>query len=190
MWYAMFFAALLSADSLGVGLTLGTNKTKIPPYAKLAVTAVSFVFASLSCFAGMGGKLIMKPHLCDAVSGVLLTISGLFLLLGALKGTANNSDRDGSGEISVKEALFMGVALSSDMLSAGTGFACGENATLLFPVFAGTFQFLFLSFGELAGKKMKVPLWLKEKIIPFLPPVAIIIPGVIKISDALLHIKI
>lgn len=180
MWYALFFAALLSTDSLGVGLALGTKGTKIPLCAKLVAMAVSFGFAALSCFVGLGSGALLDEKFCRISGGILLAVSGIVLFLSALKGDKKDSDRDGSGEISVKEAVLMGVALSSDMLGAGTGFACGEKGVLLFPVFAGAFQFCFLTLGHIAGRKIKVPLWMQEKVIPYLAPVVIIILGVLK----------
>lgn len=180
MWYALFFAALLSADSLGVGLALGTKKTKISPVSKLTLMAVSCGFAAISSIVGVGSGAFFGENFCKISGGILLVISGVVLLLGALKGEKKDSDRDGSGEISVKEAVMMGVALSSDMAGAGTGFACGQNGVWLFPVFAGLFQLCFLSAGHFAGGKIKVPRWMREKVIPYFPPIVIIILGVLK----------
>ncbi len=185
MWYSLFFAALLSADSLGVGLALGTKKTKLSLFAKFTVMTVSCGTAALSCFIGMGSELVLGDKFCKIAGGILLAVSGFLLLQSAVKGNENNSDRDGSGEISVKEAVLMGIALSADMLGAGTGFACGENGVWLFPFFAGGFQFCFLALGHFAGRKIRVPLLIKEKIIPFLPPVVIIFIGVIKMTNGL-----
>ena len=187
MWYALFFAALLSTDSLGVGISLGMNKIKIPVCAKIVATVVSLLFAGLSCCAGLTGGLFLGEKFCKIAGGVLLAISGFVLLQSEFKGNKKSSDRDGSGEISTKEAVLMGIAVSTDMLGAGTGFACGEKAIWLFPVFAGMFQFCFLSLGDLAGRKIKVPLWAREKIIPYLPPVVIIILGVVKMLKGLLR---
>ena len=181
MWNALFFAALLSADSIGVGLALGTKKTKMPMCAKLVVMVVSVGFAGFSCFAGIGSGIVFGEPLCRRLGGILLVVSGFALLLGALKNNKKDSDRDGSGGISIKEAVLMGVALSSDMLGAGTGFACGERTMWIFPLFAGFFQFCFLSLGEFAGGKINISAGIKEKVIPCFAPVIIIVLGIVKI---------
>ncbi len=185
MWYALFFAALLSADSLGVGISLGMSNVKTPLCAKIVATVVSVGFAAVSCFVGMAGGMVLNPVLCKTAGGFLLILSGVALLWNAEHDNKKDSDRDGSGEISVKEAVIMGFAVSADMLGAGTGFACGERIVWAFPLFAGTFQYIFLTLGDYAGRKINVPLWLKEKVIPYLPPIIITVLGVLKIITGL-----
>lgn len=59
------------------------------------------------------------------------------------------SDLDGSQSIDMKEAVFLGLALSSDAIGSGIGFSMLGANSLLFPLIAACFQLGFLSFRML-----------------------------------------
>lgn len=64
------------------------------------------------------------------------------------------SDLDASNSIDAKEALFLGSALSLDCFCIGScGSILGVNS-FLFPLFISVFQLIFLSMGNLLGKKL------------------------------------
>lgn len=64
------------------------------------------------------------------------------------------SDLDASNSIDGKEALFLGFALSLDCFCIGScGSILGVNS-FLFPLFISVFQLIFLSIGNLLGKKL------------------------------------
>ena len=54
------------------------------------------------------------------------------------------SDLDGSQSIDMKEAVFLGLALSSDAIGSGIGFSMLGANSLLFPLIAACFQLGFL----------------------------------------------
>lgn len=60
------------------------------------------------------------------------------------------SDLDGSQSIDMKEAVFLGLALSSDAIGSGIGFSMLGANSLLFPFIAAGFQLGFLSCRMLA----------------------------------------
>lgn len=64
------------------------------------------------------------------------------------------SDLDGSCSIDIKEAIFLGLALSSDSIGTGIGFSMLGATSFLFPVLAATFQLAFLSIGNCIGKRI------------------------------------
>ena len=59
------------------------------------------------------------------------------------------SDLDGSQSIDMKEAVFLGLALSSDAIGSGIGFSMLGANSLLFPLIPACFQLGFLSFRML-----------------------------------------
>ena len=65
------------------------------------------------------------------------------------------SDFDNSKTIDLSEAIFLGFAMSADSLVCGIGFSISDGFTIIFPFFVALFQFLFLSFGFILGKKIK-----------------------------------
>ena len=65
-----------------------------------------------------------------------------------------NSDLDSSNIIDIKEAFFLGLALSLDSISIGfIGSAIGINS-LIFPLLISLFQIIFLSIGRFLGNKI------------------------------------
>lgn len=180
--YTIFFAALLSVDSFGVGIALGANNTKMSFQSKLLVALISAFFALLSCLVGAATELVFGGKFTSVVGAILLIVSGAVLLTDTLK--PSYGDRDGSGEISRNEALLLGIALSADMLGAGTGFVCGAEKTSLFPLFAGVFQYGFISIGSLCGKKLKIFKHISSKTLGILPGLTVIFFGIIKLIGA------
>ncbi len=66
-----------------------------------------------------------------------------------------SSDFDDSNTIDGKEALFLGTALSLDYFAGGIGIATLGVNPIFFPFFVSIFQLIFLSFGNMLGKKIK-----------------------------------
>lgn len=67
----------------------------------------------------------------------------------------NYSDFDNSNNIDYKEALFLGIALSLDTIGIGVSSSMLEIDYLFLPLCISVFQLLFLSLGNLLGKKIK-----------------------------------
>lgn len=66
------------------------------------------------------------------------------------------SDFDNSNNIDGKEALFLGFALSLDAFCIGIGSSIIGINSNLFPLFVSIFQLIFLSFGNLLGRKIRM----------------------------------
>lgn len=65
-----------------------------------------------------------------------------------------NSDFDNSNKIDAKEALFLGLALSLDSICIGTSSSMVGISSGIYPFFISIFQILFLSIGNIIGKKL------------------------------------
>ena len=184
MLYSLLFAALLSVDAIGVGLVCGFCGTKINMASRLAMAAVSAGFAAVSFFIGKTAESVLTPFVAELLGGTLLILAGVLLFVNTYYSGTGEADKDKSGDISAREAVILGFTLSVDMLGAGTGFACGEDISLLFPIFAGVFQYISLSLGIALGElknKVQLPYLLTEKILPFAPSLIIIFLGFLKI---------
>ena len=66
------------------------------------------------------------------------------------------ADFDRSGEISMGEALILGIALAIDALGAGFGAAVAGYQLWLVPIFVGSFNLTLLSFGLCLGQKWEI----------------------------------
>ena len=65
-----------------------------------------------------------------------------------------SSDLDSSNSIDGKEAFFLGFALSLDCFCIGALGSIIGVSYFLFPLFISVFQLVFLSFGNMLGKKL------------------------------------
>ena len=83
-------------------------------------------------------------------------------------------DLDGSKSIDLKEAVYLGLALSFDAIGAGVGFGMTNALTYIMPVMAGIFQFLFLSCGIYFGTRLRKVRFLNEKTLAVMAGILII----------------
>lgn len=175
----ILFGAVLSLDSLGVGLACGIKSVKMPVCIRLYIAAATVILAAAVCVAGELLSRLLPPVFAKTVCSILLVCTGIVMLAGSLHSRADGGDGNDSGVIEPAEAWLLGFTLSADMLSAGTGFALEARYLFLFPASVGLFQFLFLSIGIAGGKRINFPAK-QLKITQLLPGAVIIILGLVK----------
>lgn len=180
---AFFLAFSASIDSLGVGITYGIKKTKISFLSTLVLFLLSLFVTNLSITFGNIISLFITDNFITIIGALMLCLIGIFIIFGSINDktihyekkskykeynffidflgiTINiiknpiNSDLDNSNIIDIKEAFFLGLALSLDSISIGfVGSAIGVNS-LIFPLLISLFQIMFLSIGRFLGNKI------------------------------------
>lgn len=91
-----------------------------------------------------------------------------------------SSDLDSSNSIDSREAFFLGFALSLDCFCIGAfGSMIGINP-FIFPLFISIFQFVFLSFGNILGRKLHQLSHLPDNIWSIISGVSLILIGIIR----------
>lgn len=91
-----------------------------------------------------------------------------------------SSDLDSSNSIDSKEALFLGFALSLDCFCIGAcGSVLGINS-FLFPLFISVFQLVFLSLGNLLGKRLHTFRYLPNNVWSVISGVLLILIGCLR----------
>ena len=115
----------------------------------------------------------------NIIGAVMLICLGLYVIFGgkkkeeendgkALERTARiltspeSGDKDHSKTIELREACYIGTALSLDSMAAGFG-AGISGAGMTVAVMCGAFQLVFLKCGELTGRFLKKGKTLDEK---------------------------
>ena len=169
----LILALSLSADALGAGLSFGARNIKIPISSKTVIGALSMCFAYLSLFFGNKLAQFIAPETATFLgSGILIAMALWVILFRVVKGKRaeeeirdlpegtmsvlrdpEKGDMDHSGAIDLKEATILGLALSVDILSAGTGLVLSGVRSILLPPVAGMTQILLLILGETAGNR-------------------------------------
>jgi len=180
----LLFALAVSADGFAVGVAYGINKIKIP-IGSLVVIAFASAFAvTVSMMCGKGLSFIFPDSLSSRIGALILFVIGIYFLMQACKDKIKSlevngkqplvtlnlnslgiiiqilkkpstADFDCSGEISAKEAFFLGFALALDALGAGVGVAMAGFNILLTAVSVGVLKFILVNSGIYMGSIIK-----------------------------------
>lgn len=184
MLAVIFFALAVSADGFIAGLAYGINKIRIPFLSLLVIAAASALAVSCSMLMGQGIAAILPPGAAGKAGALLLVIMGGFFLLKAFRDLLYNlpagedeplatfklkslgivvkilkepaaADLDASGEISRREAFFLGLALAVDAMGAGVGIAMAGYNILFTALTVGVLKFILVNGGIGLGKRMR-----------------------------------
>lgn len=206
---AIILAISASIDSFGVGITYGIKKTKISIAAIIVLLILSIFFTSVSITFGNILSSYISPSVSSIIGASILILIGIFILYGAifknekisktksehkeysffikfLGITVNiikdpiNSDFDNSNKIDIKEAIFLGIAMSLDSISIGFGCSTIGINSFLFPLLTSFFQILFLCAGKLLGKKISSISSIPQNIWNIISGVILICMGIVK----------
>ncbi|MGI5876530.1 MAG: sporulation membrane protein YtaF [Dethiobacteria bacterium] len=198
---ALLLAVALSVDGFAVGLSYGIGKVKITFFPIVLITLCSALAMTISIFAGQLAGAFFTLQLAGILGGSILILIGLWQLVEGLKKYKNspillrinlkmfglvlqvirepeNADIDRSGDINLREALLLGIALNLDAIGAGFGAGLAGFSLLLIPIVTLALFFALFT-GLLIGEKYATGL-LGEK--------GYIIPGFILIAVGLINI--
>lgn len=171
----------LCVDALVASFAYGTNKIKIPIKSNLVLTSISTVFLMLSVGVGTVIHDMIPQGIAEMICFLTLFILGFMRLFeGLLKGYLNKkalsphniemtlfdfklvlnvyadatrADIDHSKTLSMKEALYLGIALSIDSLLIGFGAALGPISLSQITFFSIVFHFFAIVIGCNIGGK-------------------------------------
>lgn len=172
---AVFFSAALSMDAFGIGASCSMRDIRFPLLQKLIICMISVVVTGAAVFSGDLLSSFLDPLVCRAAGAVMLAILGGYIAAGVfrddndtdenehdtgiIEATARilhdpaSCDMDNSGFLSIREACFLGAALSADSFAAGLGAGIGGGAFAV-PFFCGAFQLILLCAGEFIGRRL------------------------------------
>lgn len=183
MIQSIFVAAAICLDSFALGITYGMKKIKISKTAIFIITLVTTLVLGISVLFGHIIKQFFSPFTASLLSSIVLIGLGCFFMLeGYIKHLTavkenegdNNllkvkipklgiiidialdvtkADMDVSGDIDIKEALYLGIMLSIDSLGAGFGYAMGDMNILSLLVFVFLFNIVCISYGLYIGSR-------------------------------------
>lgn len=177
----IFFSLAVSADGFIAGLAYGINKIRITLIPLLMIAAASALAVCLSMLLGRGIAAVLPEGSAGKAGSLLLFVMGVIFLFKALRDLLHNlpaeedhplmtlnlrplgivinilkdsaaADMDASGEISRKEAFFLGLALAVDAMGAGVGIAMAGYNILFTALTVGVLKFILVSSGIELGK--------------------------------------
>ena len=177
----LLFSLAVSADGFIAGLAYGINKIRITFIPLLMISAASALAVSFSMLLGRGIAAVLPEGSAGRVGSVILFTMGIFFLFKALRDLLHNlpaeddrslmtlnlrplgivisilkepaaADMDASGEISRKEAFFLGLALAVDAMGAGIGIAITGYSILFTALTVNILKFILISSSIELGK--------------------------------------
>ncbi|SHG82737.1 putative sporulation protein YtaF [Thermosyntropha lipolytica DSM 11003] len=175
----LLFSLAVSADGFMVGTAYGIRKIKIPLLSLLVISLASAGAVTLSMLCGKGLSLFLSPQGAKMAGGFMLVLVGLYFLFCACRERISawpqedeplltfsikslgiiililkepvKADFDCSGEISSREAFFLGMALAMDAFGAGIGLAMAGFDILFTAALVGMIKFILVKVGLGAG---------------------------------------
>lgn len=184
----VLFSLAVSGDGFMVGVAYGIKKIKIPILSLLVIAMASSLAVMSSMILGKGISCFISPQWTSTIGASLIIIIGIYFLLQAVRQKIyslehdeedpllslninslgiiiqilkkpSTADFDSSGEISFKEAFFLGLALAMDAMGAGVGLAMTGMNILLTAISVGVLKFTLVSSGLKLGRKMHNEHW-------------------------------
>jgi putative sporulation protein YtaF len=205
---ALMFGLAVSADGFMVGIAYGIKRIKIPFLSLILIACASSLAVTFSMICGKGLAAVLSPSWTSILGTAMLIIIGLYFLLQTVKERINkieapgdsaiftinleflgiivqilkkpsSADMDSSGEINLKEAFFLGLALAMDALGAGIGAAMTGLNILFTAISVGMLKFILVNSGMYLGEAVKSK---------YIEGISSLLPGIILITIGIIEI--
>lgn len=199
------FALALSLDGFGMGLSYGLRKIKIRLLPLIIICFSSAIAIIISMIFGKVLSSFLSNRLATVLGALILIMVGLWIILqnhflqmmdshryrseelqgSHLKKMLNilqepvRADLNRSGEIDLKEAVWLGAALAMDALGAGLGAAMSGYSQVWTPLVVAVVEFMMINLGFFMGEKLCIK-GLKKRV-SLLPGGIIIVLGLTKL---------
>lgn len=190
----------VSLDGLGVGITYGMRKIKVPFVAIFIIMFCSGCIVYTSMTIGEVISNLLSTKITSMLGGSILIFLGVFSFINIFRSkndsthsqemgdpsklenlktvmsTPDNADLDKSGVISSGEAVLLGLALALDAFGAGIGAAMLGYPPFTTAILTAVMSGLFLKCGIQLGSFLSNNPRLRR--LSFLPPAILISIGI------------
>lgn len=179
--HCILLALSVSIDSLGIGITYGIKNTTIPKISNIILFTISFCVTCGSIFLGHYISVLLSPSFSTFLGSFFLILLGVYNIYKTSHNEIIDYDIDHSNNISKKEAIFLGLALSVD--SACVGIGCGIIGIddIILPILVASFQLIFLNCGNLIAKYLVKSIDIPEKLLSMFSSMVLIIVGILRL---------
>ena len=140
-----------SIDAIGIGITYGIRHIVVSKKVMMILFGIAVIISGVAIFIGNTLAQLFPKNITKWIGGILLILMGI----GMIFQKPDTFDLDNSKHIDMKEAVYLGIALSVDSFSVGIGTGMIGTSSFLFPFFVALFQILFLWLGKKIGMKIQ-----------------------------------
>ncbi|WP_170917350.1 sporulation membrane protein YtaF [Maledivibacter halophilus] len=182
MTEALLIAIAICIDSFALGITYGIKQIKVSKISILIISLITIINLGISISFGQLVKQYISESTASLISCiVLIGLGSFFMLEGYIKYKVENkssnrlgklyipklgiiidialdstkADLDVSGDINIKEALYLGLVLSVDALGSGFGISLGGINPSYFLFFVFCINFFSILYGKYLGSSIK-----------------------------------
>ena len=169
-------AIAVSMDGFAAGFAFGMKKITIPWLSTVIIGLSSGTVIALAMPAGNGFLRLVPAQLSHWIGASIFICIGVVSLC---KRNFSQADRDQSGEISAKESLLLGLALSVDSIAAGFSAALLGFTIWVTALTIAISCVVFIRMGKQVGVHLSA--YIQNQYFSFIPGVLLLILGVSKL---------
>jgi len=175
LFYTGLFLLVIavSLDGLGVGISYGIQKTRVPLFPIMIIMLCSGITVFIAMTIGDVLKRLITPTFSENLGAIILILLGLFTLTKMIRNkksqvnhtetstvftdmkkvlsSPQQADLDQSGTISKQEAVLLGMALALDAFGAGIAASLLYYSPFLTAALVSLMSGLFLKIGLKVG---------------------------------------
>lgn len=182
---ALVLAVSANLDTFSVAVSYGIKKIKIPMASNVLISLLTTIGTFLSMEFGLLISEFIPSWLANAIGGIAIALIGIgflidyFININRNKDTIPMADSNHSGDISLKEALPLIIALTVNNLGVGISGSMAGVSTIYTTCFTFIVTALFLVTGTFAGKTVFGRLF--GKYTPLISNILLILLGIYEI---------
>lgn len=180
----LLISAAVSVDSLVTGVSYGLKRVALPPLSKGLVSLESGAAIAIAIVIGRVVSSFVPALVARLAAAVLLVGLGVSAIISGRRASVIRllsqpelADTDLSGEISINEAIVLGVALAMDCFAMGLGLALTELGWFVPGLCCGLACLVSMCAGELAGNWFAVEICMWGPLLSVLPGVVMVLLG-------------
>ena len=157
-------AISVSIDALGIGLSYGMRKSKIPLILNILIGFIVFSMCLIGFLIGNILSMFFNDFILTLLGSFLLLILGSQIIIKEIIKNREIKRRNikyeeneiyNLDEITFKDAIMLAMAISMDAMAAGISASLIGIKTMFFPILVMIAHVIFLNLGMFFGKNVK-----------------------------------
>ncbi|MFF2091180.1 manganese efflux pump MntP family protein [Paenibacillus sp. NPDC058174] len=157
-WISVVMIGLASnIDNLGIGVSFGTRSTKIPILSNLLIAVVGMAAAYISITMGHLISGYMSPRHANFFGGIIIMALGVRSIRFKASAKVESSPLvlgDYEKQISWRESISLGLALSLNCLATGFGAGVSGVSPVMTAISVGVFSLITVALGVRIGHQI------------------------------------
>lgn len=202
----LLLSVSLSVDALTIGTSCAIGGIKTSWRARIVICLISFLIMGISVVCGEWLAKLITPDVSKLIGCGMLCLLGIYIISGAIGKTKNRREKksvtlvlkplgitvniiknpiscdiDKSNSIDMREACYIGTALSVDSVGAGVSMGVGGMNALSVAGMCSLCQLIFLCVGLFLGARLRNTEKIPQKAFTIISGMIIILISIVKV---------